>query len=339
MKHLMISLMVLFFSSKSFAIDISPYKEGQILTVKQATEMQQRYLKREQQAWKEAETLDSLNQHKNKESILYGIRVLDKTALTIGTKVTDTSMRYSGNNLNCSSCHLKGSTQLPGTQYKAIPFTNMINDYPQFRKRGMSIVSATARVNSCMTRSMGNGQALPIDSKEMQGILAYFDWLGEGTKKELAMEGTGIAKVIFPDRQANVIAGKTLYQQFCFACHGQEALGTKAADYEQIGSYIFPPLAGHDSFNDGAGMSRLKTATRFIHANMPLGVTSKNPQLSNEQAYDVAAYILSLSRTHKSGREHDFPEADFRPDDYAIPEYFGDNKKALEQAKLGPYTP
>jgi thiosulfate dehydrogenase len=75
--------------------------------------------------------------------------------LTIGPKVKDSTKRYSGNGLNCSSCHLKGETQLPGTMYDAIPFTNVSNDYPKFRGRNMSITSAAGRVNGCMTRSMG----------------------------------------------------------------------------------------------------------------------------------------------------------------------------------------
>jgi hypothetical protein len=36
--------------------------------------------------------------------------------------------------------------------------------------------------------------------------------------------------------------------------------------------YIFPPLWGPDSFNDGAGMNRLLTSTRFIHQNMRSGL-------------------------------------------------------------------
>lgn len=337
MKSLIIASIILLAVNNSFAIDIAPYKAGQQLNDKQAGEMQQRYSKRDKQAWKEPDALASLSNHKNSESIKYGIKILDKTVLTIGPNVTDKSMRYSGNSLNCSSCHLKGKTQLPGTKYDAIPFTNVVNDYPQFRKRGMSIVSLAERVNSCMTRSMGDGKAMPVDSKEMLAILAYYDWLAEGTKKSSAMDGSGLPDVNLPDRKADVSTGKTLYQQFCFACHAQNGQGTKAADYNQTGNYTFPPLAGNDSFNNGAGMSRLKSATKFIHANMPLGASSKVPALTIEQAYDVAAYILSLPRENKNGRDKDFPNPNFRPDDYPVPEYFNGDKKALERARIGPY--
>ncbi|RKZ67748.1 MAG: hypothetical protein DRQ44_05285 [Gammaproteobacteria bacterium] len=92
-----------------------------------------------------------------------------------------------------------------------------------------------------------------------------------------------------------------------------------------------------DSYNNGAGMSRLKKDSRFIHANMPLGANSTTPILTIEQSYDVAAFVLSLPRSEKKGREKDFPDSDFRPDDYPVPEYFNNDKKALEKSKLGPF--
>jgi len=70
---------------------------------------------------------------------------------------------------------------------------------------------------------------------------------------------------------------------------------------------------------------------------MHLGTNSEKPTLSIDQAYDVAAYILSLPRKNKAGRKKDFPDSNFRPDDYPVPEYFNGDQKALEKAKLGPY--
>jgi len=110
----------------------------------------------------------------------------------------------------------------------------------------------------------------------------------------------------------------------------------KAPDYDNTGNYIFPPLAGDESYNDGAGMSRLKIASRFIHANMPLGTSSK-PILSIDHTYDVTAYILSLPRGNKEGREKNFPDENFRPADYPVPEYFGNDTKALAKAKFDSY--
>lgn len=331
-------LALLLISLPATAIDITPYKEGQKLSNKQAKELQQRYKERDVQPWKKASNKETLKGHNNTESIEYGILVLDKTAQTIGPNVNDKNKRYSANSLNCSSCHLKGESQLPGTKHDALPFTNVSNDYPQFRGRGMSIVTAAARVNGCMTRSMGAGTELPLDSKEMKGILSYYDWLAEGTKKDQAMDGTGVPKLKLPDRKADVTAGKKVYQQSCVACHGDNALGLKAPDYNTSGNYTFPPIAGNDSYNDGAGMSRQIKASQFIHANMPLGASSKTPLLTVEQSYDVASYVLSLPRSERKDRDKDFPDTDFRPADYPVPEYFSGDKKALEKAKLGPYS-
>lgn len=332
-----IALSLLVLSTPVLAMDITPYQEGQHLSGSQAAELQKRYKDRAEQPWKEVSASDSFKTHKDAKLIAYGIQVLDKTADTIGPRVKNKGLRYSGNALNCTSCHLKGVSQLPGTQYEAIPFVNMLNDYPKLSSRTMSISGAAARVNGCMTRSMGDGKELPLESKEMKGILAYYKWLAEGTKANLAMAGTGLPVVKLPNRKANVVVGGELYQTSCLACHGAKGLGTKAPNFASTGNYIFPPLAGEDSFNNGAGMSRLKKASRFVHASMPLGATSKAPILTVDQSYDVAAYVLSLPRETKKHRELDFPDQKYRPADYPVPAYFKGDKAGLDKAKLGPY--
>ena len=322
----------------SQAMDISPYKAGQVLTAEQAKELIRRYENRSVQQWKPAPDKATINSREDADLILYGIQVLDKTVETVGPKVSDPVKRFSGNSLNCSSCHLKGPDGLPGTSYYAIPFNNIVNDYPNFRARSMTIGTAADRVNGCMTRSMGEGRPFPDDSREMKGILAYYEWLAAGSEKNMAMKGTGLPLVDIPPRKANIKNGKLVYQKNCQSCHGTDGLGTKGPDYEKSGSYIFPPLAGTDSYNDGAGMSRILKATRFIYSNMPLGTHSDKPILSAGDAFDVAGYIETLKRPHKEGREKDFPDKKFRPVDYAVPEDFNGVKQALERAKFGPFN-
>ena len=202
----------------------------------------------------------------------------------------------------------------------------------------MTIGNLEDRVNGCMVRSMGDGKPLPGDSREMKGILAYFAWLAEGTKKDMAMRGTGLPTVDLPDRAADINNGRVVFQKSCQACHGENGLGLKAPDYDQTGKYMFPPLAGDDSFNDGAGMSRMIKATLFIHSNMPLGTSADKPALSIDDAYDVAAYVESLPRPSRIDRDKDFPDPGFRPIDYPVPEYFKGDMKALNRAKYGPFT-
>src|SRR5437660_1666969 len=71
--------------------------------------------------------------------------------------------------------------------------------------------------------------------------------------------------------------------------------------------YQFPPLWGPDCFNNGAGMSRLLTAAVYAMHNMPIGTTFDAPVLSDENAYDVAAYIINQQRPQKANLDKDFP--------------------------------
>jgi thiosulfate dehydrogenase len=85
--------------------------------------------------------------------------------------------------------------------------------------------------------------------------------------------------------------------------------------------YLYPPLWGADSFNDGAGMHRIITAANFIRANMPYGTTFERPQLTAEQAFDVAAYINTQARPHRSGLDRDYPDRSRKPVDAPFPPY------------------
>lgn len=332
MKTTLSALVFLAASASIQAMDVSPFKPGQELDAGQARQLQQRFRERKQQPWKEPDG-DGIDGQPDAGLIRYGIQLLDNTAATIGPGVADAGMRYSGNALNCSNCHLKGPSGLPGSKYQGSPFVNLANDYPQFRARSMSVGTIQDRVNGCMTRSMGAGKPLPDESREMQAIVAYFNWLASGTEEGQGMQGTGLPDIAFPQRKADIDQGKQGFTALCAPCHGLDARGLKLPD----GSYQFPPLAGEDSFNNGAGMSRLKTAARFIYGNMPLGADARKPTLSAEQAYDIAAYVLSLPRPHRSGREKDFPDPAFRPDDYPVPEWFEGNTAGLEKATLGPF--
>ena len=79
--------------------------------------------------------------------------------------------------------------------------------------------------------------------------------------------------------------------------------------------YAMPPLWGPDSFNDGAGMARLTAIANFVHFNMPHGADYLNPQLTVEQAWDVAAYVVSKPRPAKAGLDKDFPDLLQKPVD------------------------
>jgi thiosulfate dehydrogenase len=48
---------------------------------------------------------------------------------------------------------------------------------------------------------------------------------------------------------------------------------------------------GDDSFNAAAGMAKPAYAAAYIRANMPFGVNYQDPVLTEQQAWDVAAYM------------------------------------------------
>jgi len=135
-----------------------------------------------------------------------------------------------------------------------------------------------------------------------------------------------------PNRAANLHAGKIVFEQHCTACHGTDGAGLLAAA-NPIHGYVFPPLWGPDSFNTGAGMHRVLTAARFIKARMPLG----RPDLDDEQAFDVAAFINSQPRPEMANLDQDYPDRKTKPVDTGYGPYA--DSFPLEQHRFGPFQP
>jgi thiosulfate dehydrogenase len=128
------------------------------------------------------------------------------------------------------------------------------------------------------------------------------------------------------------VAGELVYQEKCQVCHGESGEGLPASIDIREG-YLFPPLWGPDSYNNGAGMSRVLTAARFIKARMPLG----QADLTDDQAYDVAAFINSHERPVRADLELDYPDLTDKPVDSPYPPY-ADNFP-VEQHRFGPFGP
>ena len=105
--------------------------------------------------------------------------------------------------------------------------------------------------------------------------------------------------------------GQALYTEHCALCRGADGQGLLVD-----GKPWFPPLWGPQSYNWGAGMSRLDLAAGFIKANMPLG---NGNSLSDRQAWDVAYYVGSHER----------------PQD---PRYLGSIEATRRQFHDGPYA-
>ncbi|MBL7924404.1 MAG: c-type cytochrome [Bacteroidia bacterium] len=258
------------------------------------------------------------------EAVTYGRELIANTALYLGPKGKVAAI---SNGMNCQNCHLDAGTRVFGNNYSAVAST-----YPKFRARSGMEESIEKRVNDCFERSL-NGEALAEDSREMRAIVAYIRWLGTEVPKGEVPPGSGLVELGFLDRAADPEKGKSLYDQKCMSCHGKEGAGQYNAEGT---AYAFPPLWGEHSYNTGAGLFRLSRFASYIKANMPLGATHLNPQLSDEEAWDIAAFVNSQDRPGKDIRK-DWPDISKKPADHPFgPFSDGFSEK---QHRLGPFGP
>jgi thiosulfate dehydrogenase len=258
----------------------------------------------------------------------YGRRLIGQTSELLGPDHPDPAMRYSGSRLACGSCHLG-----IGTEGGTLTLLQTTQHYPRFSGRVGAQTDIEDRINECMQRSM-NGKPLPAGSPEMVAMAAYIRSLGD----RYAAMGAGQKKVkepasfATPNRAASIDAGGQVFKDRCAICHGADGLGLLATNDKRRG-YVFPPLWGPDSFNDGAGMHRVLTAARFIKARMPLGEAT----LTDDQAFDVAAFINAQPRPAMPNLERDYPDRSTKPVDNAYGPFA--DPFPVEQHRFGPFQP
>jgi thiosulfate dehydrogenase len=283
-----------------------------------------------QQIWTVPE-IGALPNNANGRLVRRGRDLIAATYAYIGPEVADRAKRFAGNNLACASCHLQA-----GTKKFGIPLFGLFGEFPRYSARSGAQMTIEDRLNSCMTRSM-NGRALPVGAPEMQAMVAYIKFLSTGVAPGQLLPGMGTGKMPELDRPADPVRGERGYANACLTCHGPNGAGIRRSLPTTDLGYMVPPLWGSDSFNDGAGMARLIAAANFIHFNMPHGVDYLNPQLSPEQAWDIAAYVISQPRPHKAGLDKDFPDPLEKPVDTPYGPYADGFSE--QQHKYGPFAP
>jgi thiosulfate dehydrogenase len=202
-----------------------------------------------------------------------------------------------------------------------------------YRAREGHIDTLEERINGCMERSM-NGRTLPLASREMRALTAYMAWLSKGIPAGAKLIGAGTLRIKEPARAADPARGARIYGEICSACHGPTGSGVRAANGA---GYQFPPLWGADSYNNGSGMARLLTAAAYAMHNMPFGITYSAPMLKDEDAYDVAGYLVSQKRPAMRNLDKDFPIRLEKPIDAPYGPYGDDFTQA--QHTLGPFAP
>jgi thiosulfate dehydrogenase len=266
----------------------------------------------------------SIDQSPDAELIKYGKELIMHTAAYLGPQG---DVMQISNGMNCQNCHLDAGTKPWGNNYSAV-----FSTYPKFRERSGSIETIYKRVNDCFERSL-NGEALDPTSKEMQAIAAYIKWLGTDVPKGEKPKGSGIWEVPYMDRAADPEMGKQVYIQKCQVCHQANGEGIKHPNGKE---YTYPPLWGNYSYNTGAGLYRLSRFAGYVKANMPLGANHENMQLTDEEAWDVAAFVNSMPRPKKD-LSKDWPNIAGKPVDHPFGPYAdGFSEK---QHKYGPFKP
>lgn len=269
--------------------------------------------------------LDIISDEKEREQVSYGEELISHTAEYLGPQG---SVLHLSNGMNCQNCHLDAGTRSWGNNYGAVAA-----NYPKFRERSGQVETIPKRVNDCFERSL-NGNTLDTDSREMKAIIAYMKWLGKEVKKGTKPLGSGIEKLPFPDRAADPEKGRIVFMNQCSSCHGSNGEGQMNAGNK---SFATPPLWGSHSYNDGAGLFRLSSFAGFVKNNMPYNQASHHKTvLTNEQAWDVAAFVNSQPRPHKD-QKNDWPDISKKPVDFPFGPY-ADSFPA-SQHKYGPFNP
>jgi len=216
-----------------------------------------------------------------RESVLRGYSIIMNTPFY--------AANYAKDLVSCASCHLFEGNSLGGRN-QGISLLGVNNIYPQYSERSNRTIDIKERINNCFERSM-NGKPLPLDSQIMNDILAYLDWISIEVKDIKNPPWLGM-KMLKSKHKPNEKEGAVIYEKYCIACH-QEDGGGGGELPEPVGKTI-PPLWGENSFNDGAGMSVHPMLSAFIYWNMPF----LNSVLTEEEAMDVAAFVLKQPRPH-----------------------------------------
>ena len=259
------------------------------------------------------------------ELIRYGRELIANTAKYLGPKGIITQV---SNRMNCQNCHLDAGTRDYGNSFAAVA-----SNYPRYRDRSGIVESIEFRVNDCLQRSM-NGKTIDSLSTEMRAMVAYLEWLGRDVPEEVKPKGAGTQPLPFLARAADPEKGRQVYALHCSRCHGGNGQGAPAPDGT---SFLYPPLWGEESYNTGAGLFRLSHFAGYVKWNMPFDLASyQNPKLSDEEAWDVAAFVNAQPRPHKNF-SNDWPEIKKKPVDFPFGPYADGFPE--QQHKFGPFGP
>jgi thiosulfate dehydrogenase len=317
--HVCVMLVLLCTILITVILSALPYFTNDLITTTQATPTNPG--KVSAPSWSPPDSL-AIPNTKDGDLIRYGRELVAHTSIYLGP---DGQVSKTSNGMNCQNCHLKAGKKIFGNNYSAVAST-----YPKFRARSGSIETVDKRVNDCIERSL-NGQPLQADSRELKAFVAYISWVGNEVTKGESPQGAGLWDLPPLERAASPDNGKIIFEHQCVSCHGKDGMGMR---HENGIEWKYPPLWGDGSYNTGAGLYRLSRFAGYVKANMPNGATFDNPILTDEEAWDVAAYVNSMPRPHKTFSA-DWPDISKKPFDHPFGPYADGFTE--QQHKYGPF--
>lgn len=208
-----------------------------------------------------------------------------RRGLAILSATRDSMPEYVGANLRCFSCHLD-----QGTRPNAVPLVGAYVRYPAYASRDDRIISIQDRVNNCFRRSM-SGRVVPVDDERMNAVVMYLAVMSRGVSVGSHVTGEGMPSMALI--AVDTSRGSDVFRSRCARCHGMDGQGIPPAT----------PLWGARSYSIGASLARRARLATFIRHNMPYDSAGV---LSDQQSFDVAAYILSHPRPDSPEKQGDW---------------------------------
>lgn len=214
-----------------------------------------------------------------RDSVMRGYRLIMNTPFY--------APNYAKNQLSCTNCHFLGGDTLGGRN-GGIALIGVTTAYPRFSQRDNKVIAIEDRIDNCFQRSM-NGNSLPRHSQPMKDIVAYLEWISKEVEHMQDIPWLGL-KFLKSEHKPDPQKGEKLYMSYCAPCHKENGEGS--ATLTAVEGKSIPPLWGPNSFNNGAGMSRLDMMSSFVYWNMPF----QDATLSEDEAIDVASFVLQQPR-------------------------------------------
>ncbi len=195
---------------------------------------------------------------------------------------------YVGNVLNCTSCHLDN-----GENPEAASFIGVASAYPAWSPRDGRVITLEDRISNCFMRSC-NGVSPPLGSRASVALAAYITWLSTDAPLRMNPKSPHGPNAVKPLKiaaeSADLTRGKAVYAEKCADCHADDGTGRKKT----------PPVWGPRSYNQGAGLAKPDQLAAWLKVAMPLD----DPDLTDQEALDVAAYVDSHDRPPFNIQDH-----------------------------------